>query len=119
MQLSIPEITGRKTGSFSIAEWCRHRRVSASMYYKMKAEGWAPRTMSVGDRQLISAEADDSGRANAKPPPPPACAVLSLPVIFPRPLQPKHAEKTCASEGQTRRRKKLEVDVKDFGRGHV
>ena len=59
MQLSIPKITGRKTGSFSIAEWCRHRRVSVSMYYKMKAEGWAPRTMSVGDRQLISAEADD------------------------------------------------------------
>ena len=60
MQLSIPKITGRKTGSFSIAEWCRHRRVSVSMYYKMKAEGWAPRTMSVGDRQFISAEADDS-----------------------------------------------------------
>ena len=29
------------------------------------------------------------------------------------------ALKRCASEGQTRRRKKLEVDVKDFERGHV
>jgi hypothetical protein len=24
-----------------------------------------------------------------------------------------------ASEGQTRKREKLEIDVKDFGRGHV
>jgi hypothetical protein len=32
----------RKTGAFSIAEWCRHRRVSVSMCYKMKAGSLVP-----------------------------------------------------------------------------
>ena len=49
-------------GSFTIPEWCRRRRISVAFYYKMQKEGWGPRTMSAGGRQLISAEADDKWR---------------------------------------------------------
>jgi hypothetical protein len=51
-------LVGMVPGSFSIAEWCRHRRVSVSFFYKMRAEGWGPKTMAVGSRETISAEAD-------------------------------------------------------------
>lgn len=44
--------------SFTINEWCAHRKVSRSMFYKLKGVGKAPRTHSVGVRQLISPEAD-------------------------------------------------------------
>lgn len=44
--------------SFTIPEWCRHRKVSRSMFYKIKSQGIAPKTYNVGARQLISAEAD-------------------------------------------------------------
>jgi hypothetical protein len=52
------QVTVAPTGSFTIAEWCKHRRISVSMFYQMQQEGWAPKTMSVGARKLISAEAD-------------------------------------------------------------
>ena len=45
-------------GSFTIAEWCEYRRVSISMYYKLKAQGKAPATLPVGRHQTITAEAD-------------------------------------------------------------
>ena len=54
-----PGVTGRRTGgSFTIREWCEHRRVSVSMYYKLKAQGKAPATLPVGRHQTITAEAD-------------------------------------------------------------
>jgi hypothetical protein len=54
-----PGVTGRRAGgSFTIREWCEHRRVSVSMYYKLKARGKAPATLPVGRHQTITAEAD-------------------------------------------------------------
>jgi len=54
-----PQVTGRRFGgSFTIAEWCKHRRVSISMYYKLRAQGKAPATLPVGRHQTITAEAD-------------------------------------------------------------
>jgi hypothetical protein len=44
--------------SFTIAEWCKHRRVSISMYYKLRTQGKAPATLPVGRHQTITAEAD-------------------------------------------------------------
>jgi hypothetical protein len=54
-----PQVTDRRFGgSFTIAEWCKHRRVSISMYYKLRAQGKAPATLPVGRHQTITAEAD-------------------------------------------------------------
>ena len=53
------EVSGRQAGgSFTIREWCTHRRVSVSFFYKMRAEGWGPDTMAAGARETISSEAD-------------------------------------------------------------
>jgi hypothetical protein len=58
-QTCAPPVPG---GSFTIREWCAFRRISVAMFYKMRQEGWAPKTMSVGGRKLISTEADDAWR---------------------------------------------------------
>ena len=47
-----------RNGSFSIDEWCVHRRVSRGLFYKMIKLGIGPRTHMVGVRRLISTEAD-------------------------------------------------------------
>ena len=47
-----------QASSLTIAEWCAHRRVSRSMFYKLDAEGLAPRTHNVGVKRLISPQAD-------------------------------------------------------------
>jgi hypothetical protein len=53
------DLAGRPLGgSFTIPEWCRHRRVSISMYYKLRAQGRAPATLDVGRHKTITAEAD-------------------------------------------------------------
>ena len=57
-----PQVTGRRFGSFTIAEWCKHRRVSISMYYKLRAQGKAPATLPVGRHQTNTAEADARAR---------------------------------------------------------
>jgi hypothetical protein len=44
--------------SFTIAEWCAHRRVSRGMFYKLEKQGQAPRTHNAGVKRLISAQAD-------------------------------------------------------------
>jgi hypothetical protein len=49
---------GREDSSFTIDEWCDHRRVSRSMFYKLRGKGKAPRTHNAGTKQLISPEAD-------------------------------------------------------------
>ena len=59
METIDPKVTGRRVGgSFTIAEWCEYRRVSISMYYKLKAQGKAPATLPVGRHQTITVEAD-------------------------------------------------------------
>jgi hypothetical protein len=51
--------TGRRSGeSFTIPEWCNHRRISVSMYYKRRKQGKTPRTLPIGRHQTITAEAD-------------------------------------------------------------
>jgi hypothetical protein len=42
--------------SFTISEWCAHRKVSRSMFYKLGPR--APKTHNVGTSRRISAEAD-------------------------------------------------------------
>jgi hypothetical protein len=46
------------TGSFSVSEWCQHRRVSKWRLYDMWKSGDGPRFHLVGTRRLISSEAD-------------------------------------------------------------
>jgi hypothetical protein len=54
-----PPVRGRRSGgSFTIPEWCRHRRISISMYYKLRAQGKGPATLDVGRHKTITAEAD-------------------------------------------------------------
>lgn len=48
----------KHTGSFTIREWCDHRRLSMAMFYKLDQQGLAPRTHYAGAKRLISDEAD-------------------------------------------------------------
>jgi hypothetical protein len=45
--------------SFTIDEWCQFRRISRPMYYKLAKQGRAPLTHRVGEKPLISSEADE------------------------------------------------------------
>ena len=55
------ELAGRPPGgSFTIPEWCRHRRMSISMYYKLRTQGKSPATLDVGRHKTITAEADSA-----------------------------------------------------------
>ena len=63
-----PPLTDRRfEGSFTIAEWCKHRRVSIAMYYKLRAQGKAPATLPLGRHQTITAELTPLGHASARP----------------------------------------------------
>jgi hypothetical protein len=44
--------------SFTIDEWCAHRRVCRAMFYKLAAQGKAPKTHHAGRKRLISPAAD-------------------------------------------------------------
>ena len=60
--MAQPEVTGRKLATdqalaLSIAGFCRAHGISESMYFKLRAQGLAPREMIVGTRKLISREA--------------------------------------------------------------
>jgi len=52
-------IQGNVTGKacYSVDEFCSSHSISRAMFYKLRAEGKGPRTMSVGTRTLISSEA--------------------------------------------------------------
>jgi hypothetical protein len=60
--------------SYTVDEWCRLRKLSKSMFYKMLAQGLAPRTHNAGRKRLISPEADAAwmrqGEAEAAEPQP-------------------------------------------------
>ena len=45
-------------GSFSVEEWCRHRKLSRATFYELAQEGKAPKSYRVGCRRYISAEGD-------------------------------------------------------------
>ena len=44
--------------SFTIADWCAHRKLCRAMFYKLEAQGKAPKTHNVGRKRLISPAAD-------------------------------------------------------------
>ncbi|QIG46781.1 transcriptional regulator [Nordella sp. HKS 07] len=44
--------------AFTINEWCTARRFSRGMFYNLQKAGKGPRVHKVGDRTLISIEAD-------------------------------------------------------------
>jgi hypothetical protein len=70
METTDPQVTGRRLGgSFTIPEWCEHRRVSISMYYKLKAQGKAPETLPIGRHRTITPKLTPLGRESAKPKP--------------------------------------------------
>jgi hypothetical protein len=48
----------RDGDDFSIAEWCAKRRISASMFHKIRNLGLGPRVTQVGRRVTISEAAD-------------------------------------------------------------
>jgi Zn-dependent peptidase ImmA (M78 family) len=48
----------QRRDSYSIAEWCVHRRISRAMFYLLDRQGLAPKTYYVGARRFISDEAD-------------------------------------------------------------
>ncbi|EKD75462.1 MAG: hypothetical protein ACD_44C00124G0003 [uncultured bacterium] len=43
--------------AFTIPDWCKDHCISRAMFYKLAAEGLAPRTMKIGRKRLISADA--------------------------------------------------------------
>jgi hypothetical protein len=52
-------IQGNVTGKacYSVDEFCSSHSISRAMFYKLRAEGKGPKTMSVGSRTLVSFEA--------------------------------------------------------------
>lgn len=46
----------------SIKEFCKANGISESFFYKLRKQGRAPRTLSVGRRTLITAEAAEEWR---------------------------------------------------------
>ena len=57
-------VQGNVTGKacYSVDEFCSAHAISRAMFYKLRADGKAPRTMSVGSRTLISYEAASDWR---------------------------------------------------------
>jgi hypothetical protein len=43
---------------FTVTEWCRRRRVSRGLFYKMLRDGTAPKTMKHNKSRRISRSAD-------------------------------------------------------------
>jgi predicted DNA-binding transcriptional regulator AlpA len=48
--------------AFGIPEFCRRHGFSQSFFFKLQANGQAPRTMKVGARRMISKEAAEAWR---------------------------------------------------------
>jgi hypothetical protein len=49
----------RSLPSFTVDEWCAHRRIKKAHYYKLRKEGRGPRVYRDGVRPKITREADD------------------------------------------------------------
>ena len=49
---------------FTIAEFCERNRISTQFYYKLRAEGRAPRELRLGSRVLITKEDAAAWRAS-------------------------------------------------------
>lgn len=44
--------------SYTVAEWCRRRKISRAQFYVLLRRGEAPESYMVGDRRYVSDEAD-------------------------------------------------------------
>jgi hypothetical protein len=61
--MARPEITGQKIAdadeafAYELPEFCRLHRMSMRMFYKLKAEGRAPRIKYLGRKPIITREA--------------------------------------------------------------
>ena len=64
----MDSIQGNVTGKacYSVDEFCSSHAISRAMFYKLRADGKAPRTMSVGSRTLISYEAASDWRRSCE-----------------------------------------------------
>ena len=60
MQVTQSNPATRKCSS--VDEFCVDHRISRAMFYKILKEGTGPRVMKVGNRTLISVEADADWR---------------------------------------------------------
>jgi predicted DNA-binding transcriptional regulator AlpA len=49
---------------FSVTEFCHSHGISRAMFYKLAKEGRAPKTVKVGRRTLVSADAAAQWRRN-------------------------------------------------------
>jgi hypothetical protein len=47
-----------RNASMSVEEWCRHRRLSRAMLYKLWRQGKGPAFYHIGTRRFISERAD-------------------------------------------------------------
>ena len=45
-------------GAFGIAKFCQRNDISRALFYKLDAQGKAPRTIKVGRRRLITPDAE-------------------------------------------------------------
>jgi AraC-like DNA-binding protein len=48
---------------YSVSEWCRRRRISRGLFYKMLKEGTAPATLKLRKRRTITSAADAAWQA--------------------------------------------------------
>ena len=53
------DIEAPRAGSYSIEQWCRHRGISVSFFYKLRKAGTAPATQKIGRRRVVTFEADE------------------------------------------------------------
>jgi hypothetical protein len=44
--------------SFTINEWCRHRKISRAKFYELDKRGLAPKTHYIDSKRIISPIAD-------------------------------------------------------------
>lgn len=52
-----PEEAHASASSETVPEFCESERISLSMYYKMRGEGWGPDEAAVGSRTIITPQA--------------------------------------------------------------
>jgi hypothetical protein len=53
---------GMNTSAYSVDEWCRHRKICVATFYNRVKHGEMPKTIKIGRRTIITAEADEERR---------------------------------------------------------
>ncbi len=52
----------QNTPAKSVSEFCQNNNISQSFFYKLLKQGKAPRIMKIGNRTIITAEAENEWR---------------------------------------------------------